>query len=594
VCHPFFASVVAMTDYLGRFDGSEAKHASPAMAAIGASKQDGAEDVAAFATSTKWSVLSSRIEGLAMEMCQVVGGMDAYCVSMSNVEGPAMKAVREKMSSTPWKEEWDQQRTMFSYGEEMSTDPLEAMMLKQFAHMAKPQRILEVGMFVGYGAVAMLEGSPASRVVSLEIDPYLKTWLNDCLANFPELRERHEIVVGPALESMKTNSMVGQFDMVFVDANKAEYMAYVQTLLERNLLAPGGTIICDNILYNGYPYTSSHFDSQPKRRRFGDDIKAFNKWVADHPQLEQVMLPIRDGVSILRKKQALPLAPVSASENVVELRHASGGTCKVSIYAAHLLSWCPSPGKEQIFMAELAETGKVGVAMRGGVPICWPQFGGFENAADSCKLKHGFVRTSSKWSVLRRCEDSVSLVLKSDQETRTSWAKDFEFVYTVSLGSGYVRMEVEVRNDNDTPLEFTGCLHSYWRCDSSERCSVKGLQGCKFDRGIGSSFREDATESSPVVQFADSKETQLLFGGAGDAVTLLEDGKPRLRLTKCNMPDWVLWNTGAENGSGIKDLKEGEYKKYVCIEPCFASRPVRVAPGSCWLASHEARVLSAC
>merc|ERR1740121_434705 len=232
--------------YVGRFDGTNSKHASPAMAASGVSANGNSEvEVTALPTSTKWSVLSSRIEGLAMEMCQVVGGMDAYCVSMSNVEGPAMKAVREKMSSTPWKEEWDQQRTMFSYGEEMSTDPLEAMMLKQFAHMAKPQRILEVGMFVGYGAVAMLEGSPASRVVSLEIDPYLKTWLNDCLANFPELRERHEIVVGPALESMKTNSMVGQFDMVFVDANTAELMAYVQTLLEQNLLAPGGTIICD-------------------------------------------------------------------------------------------------------------------------------------------------------------------------------------------------------------------------------------------------------------------------------------------------------------------------------------------------------------
>lgn len=577
-----------MVGYVGRFDGTEAKHASPAMAAAGASKQAGAEDVTACATSTKWSVLSSRIEGLATELCQVVGGMDAYCISMSNAEGPAMKAVREKMLATPWKEEWDQQRTKFSYGEEMSTDPLEAMMLKQFVHMAKPQRILEVGMFVGYGAVAMLEGSLGSRVVSLEIDPYLKTWLSDCLAEFPQLRERHEVVVGAALDSLQ--SLIGQFDMVFVDANKSEYMAYVQTLLKRDLLAPGGTIICDNILYNGYPYTNSHFDSQPKRRGYGDDVKAFNKWVADHPQLEQVMLPIRDGVSILRKKQALPSGPVP-TENVIELRHASGGTCKVSTYAAHLLSWCPSLGKEQVFLAEMAEVGKAGVAVRGGVPICWPQFGAFENAVDSCKLKHGFARTSPKWSVLRRGEESVSLVLKSDQETRKSWAKDFEFVYTISLGKGSVRMEMDVRNDNDTPLEFTGCLHSYWRCDSSEKCSVQGLQGCKFDKGIGSSFREDATESRPSVQFVDAKETQLLFGGAGDAVTLLENGTPRLRLTKSNMPDWVLWNTGAENGSGLKDLKEGEYKKYVCIEPCFASRPVRVAPGSSWIASHEARVL---
>jgi len=231
------------------------------------------------------------------------------------------------------------------------------------------------------------------------------------------------------------------------------------------------------------------------------------------------------------------------------------------------------------------------VAIRGGVPICWPQFGTFETAADSCKLKHGFVRTSGKWTVLRQSQDSVSLVLKADDETRKSWAKDFEFVYTVSLGSKSVRMEMEVCNNNDSPLEFTGCLHSYWRCSSSEKCAVQGLKGAKFDTGIGSSFRGDAVEERDSVPFVDAKETQLLYGDAGDAVTLIEDGKRRLRLTKSNVPDWVLWNTGAENGSGIKDLKEGEYKKYVCVEPGFASRPVTVAPGDSWIASHEARLL---
>merc|ERR1719460_2058067 len=140
--------------YVGRFDGTNAKHASPAMAAAGASAVGTAStEVTSLPTSTKWSVLSSRIEGLAQEMCQVVTGMDAYCVSMSNAEGPAMKAVREKMLTTPWAEEWEKENTMFSYGEEMSTDPLEAMMLKEFVHMAQPKRILEVGMFVGNGAV---------------------------------------------------------------------------------------------------------------------------------------------------------------------------------------------------------------------------------------------------------------------------------------------------------------------------------------------------------------------------------------------------------------------------------------------------------
>merc|ERR1712125_317608 len=113
--------------------------------------------------------------------------MDAYCVSQSKCEGLAMKAVREKMISTPWAEEWNAKRTMFSYGEEMSTDPLEAMLLKELVFLGKPRRVLEIGMFVGYGAVAMLEGWSTAKVVSLEIDPYLKGWLASCLTDFPEI-----------------------------------------------------------------------------------------------------------------------------------------------------------------------------------------------------------------------------------------------------------------------------------------------------------------------------------------------------------------------------------------------------------------------
>merc|ERR1712157_44706 len=192
----------------------------------------------------------------------------------------------------------------------MSTDPLEAMMLKEFVHMGRPRRVLEVGMFVGFGAVAMLEGSPATHVVSLEIDPYLQAWLADCLKPFPKLQERHEVLVGPALETLP--KLVGQFDMVFVDANKSEYKRYVELMLERDLIAPGGTIICDNVLYNGYPSLSSHFDAQPARRNFGNDIKEFNHWAYNHSLLEQVVLPIRDGVSILRKKPAFSTAAPSA------------------------------------------------------------------------------------------------------------------------------------------------------------------------------------------------------------------------------------------------------------------------------------------
>merc|ERR1712039_344324 len=117
----------------------------------------------------------------------------------------------------------------------------------------------------------------------------------------PEVAKRQRIVLGPALDSFPT--LKGEeFDLIFIDANKAEYKRYVELILEHKLLSPTGTIVADNVLYNGYPYAHEHFDSQPARRNFGNAIREFNQWVADHPRLEQVVLPIRDGVSIIRQR----------------------------------------------------------------------------------------------------------------------------------------------------------------------------------------------------------------------------------------------------------------------------------------------------
>merc|ERR1719401_2472727 len=130
-----------------------------------------------------------------------------------------MAAVRDKMLNTRWGDLWMEKQTMFSYGEEMSTDPLEAMFLKQLVFMAAPRRVLEIGMFVGYGSAAMLEGSSDTKVVSLEIDPYLKGWLSECLstAGLDDIAKRHTVALGPALDSLP--KLEGEFDMVFVDAN---------------------------------------------------------------------------------------------------------------------------------------------------------------------------------------------------------------------------------------------------------------------------------------------------------------------------------------------------------------------------------------
>jgi len=282
-------------DYLGRFDGTNKQGDTSGEEARAAEGTRGK-------TAAKWSILSERVEGLVREMYMVVGSLDPYLRNNSTGEGPAMRAIREKMDSTDWAGLWESRQTMFSYGAEMSTDPVEGQFVKMLTYMKRPKRVLEVGMFTGYGAMAIAEALPdGGKVVSLDIDPFLKRWVQEVTTAFPE-GKKHEIMVGPALASLESMP-VTKFDMVFVDANKSEYKRYVEIMLERGLLAPNAMIVADNTLYVGYPYLSEDFDTQPKRRGFGDSIKEFNAWVAQHPRLEQVILPIRDGVSMIYLKK---------------------------------------------------------------------------------------------------------------------------------------------------------------------------------------------------------------------------------------------------------------------------------------------------
>lgn len=282
--------------YTGRFDGTEkgaeADQKEEARAALGTRGK----------TAARWSTFSERVEGLAREMYMMTASSEPYCRDMSSAEGEAMRRIRHKMGSTDWGELHKAGKTMFSYGEEMSTDPLEAQFLKMLSFMKRPTRVLEVGMFVGYGAMGIAEGLPEDgKVVSLEIDPFLKDWVQETTAGLPEAA-KHEIIVGPALDSIASLPADKKFDMVFVDANKAEYRRYLELLLERDLLAKDAMVVADNTMYNGYPMLSATYDTQPQRRGFGDAVREFNEWVRDHPRFEQVIIPIRDGVSFIRLK----------------------------------------------------------------------------------------------------------------------------------------------------------------------------------------------------------------------------------------------------------------------------------------------------
>jgi caffeoyl-CoA O-methyltransferase len=156
--------------------------------------------------------------------------------------------------------------------------------------------VLDVGMFTGYSALAMAEALPdGGRVVACEIDADVAEFAARCF-RASACGDRIDVRVGPASETLAELAADGEpFDLVFIDADKGGYPGYLGAVLDHGLLAPHGLICVDNTLMQGQPWTS---DRPPPN---GAAIAAFNEAVTADPRVEQVIIPLRDGVTLIRR-----------------------------------------------------------------------------------------------------------------------------------------------------------------------------------------------------------------------------------------------------------------------------------------------------
>lgn len=168
---------------------------------------------------------------------------------------------------------------------------IEGLFLKMMAQLINAKRALDVGTFTGYSALALAEGVSADgEVVTLEADPKIADMAR---SNFSKVKEGHKITLlqGDALQSVKKMVEEGQkFDLVFLDADKVNYIRYYEYALE--MLTPGGIILADNAM------SSLVFAEDDPTRQFLHD---FNQYVRRDKRVEQVMLTIREGVLMVRK-----------------------------------------------------------------------------------------------------------------------------------------------------------------------------------------------------------------------------------------------------------------------------------------------------
>lgn len=253
---------------------------------------------------------------------------------------------------------------------------------------------------------------------------------------------------------------------------------------------------------------------------------------------------------------------------LVTLSGPDGSTATVALHGAHVVSWATADGVERLFLSARA-TIDGGTAIRGGIPVCFPQFAGLGPLP-----KHGFARTAT-WE--HRGAGVFALLVAPD--TWPGWPNECELLLNIGLGPSTLSVSLTVCNRGITAFEFTGALHSYLSCDDVTRVRVSGLDGRTIQRG---------GEVDGDITFADGQaDVDVSVLRATGPVTVISGSDSRLMLcAQTGFADVVVWNIGETLGAGMNDLGAGEWKSYVCVEAAAVGTPITVEPGTSWNGSQ--------
>lgn len=176
----------------------------------------------------------------------------------------------------------------------MLSGHLQGRLLKMFCRLISPQRVLEIGTYTGYATLCMAEAlQDGARVDTIEVNDEMEDFILKYLNQSPD-KEKIRLLIGDALQLIPT--LDETYDMVFIDADKRLYSDYYDLLFPK--VRPGGLILADNTLWSGKVVEEqNHLDKQT------DGIMSFNKKIKEDSRVEKVILPLRDGLTMIWKKK---------------------------------------------------------------------------------------------------------------------------------------------------------------------------------------------------------------------------------------------------------------------------------------------------
>lgn len=278
----------------------------------------------------------------------------------------------------------------------------------------------------------------------------------------------------------------------------------------------------------------------------------------------------------------------------LQLQAADGARAIVSFFGAHLVSWRPAGADERLFCSSRSALDG-GKAIRGGMPIIFPQF-----AERGTGMRHGFARVTP-W---RRLADGMEqesgacwLELGLDQTdlseaARAGWPHPFALRLRFAVHADGLQVALRVQNTGHAGFSFAAALHTYFLIDDLAQITIQGLQGKRFFDLAGAPEQTGVQEETLLT--CQDKIDRRYQQVAGEV--LLADGGDRtdrakratVGLRQSGFADAVVWNPGAADATALSDMDDVEYRRFICIEPALIE-PFLLAPGAEWLGRHWLR-----
>ena len=272
----------------------------------------------------------------------------------------------------------------------------------------------------------------------------------------------------------------------------------------------------------------------------------------------------------------------------IELRSPDGARATVLLHGGHLLSWVPAGGEEQLYVSPQTAYAS-GQAIRGGVPVIFPQF-----AARGPLQRHGFARSKPWQLVLAEigADDGLAVLrLSDDAASRMLWPHAFELELSLRISGQELQIELACENRGAEPFDFSAALHSYLRVLDLNETSVQGLAGLHYWDSVDAQLK-----TQRVDLLLPGGELDRIYHQVKQDLTLQEQRGAQLRrlqIRQQGFDDAVLWNPGAEKCAALADMPTDGYQQMLCIEAACVEHPITLQGGESWAGMQSFTLLGA-